>query len=108
MHWLLDLVPGSTPKRKDNQMPDEKQFTFGTCQYERTSPARSELSSQTAVLNIMIPFEEALKFNLAVDECVRKLNRYNKSTKAGKRAALNLTVHFHVGRLAVNEGRLKA
>jgi hypothetical protein len=89
------------------KMTEEKQFTFGTCEYERTSPARAELSNQTSVLNIIIPFEQALKLNLAVDECVRKLNRYKKSTKTGKRAALNLTIHFNLSRLAVNEGRLK-
>jgi hypothetical protein len=88
-------------------MHEEKQFTFGTCEYERTSPARTELSNQTSALNIIIPFDQALKLNLAIDECVRRLNKYKKSTKAGKRAALNLTVHFNLARLAVNEARLK-
>jgi len=85
----------------------EKEFTFGTCEYERTSPARTELTGDTSILNIIVPFEEALKMNLAVDECVRKLNRYKKSTKTGKRAALNLTIHFNLGRIAINEGRLR-
>lgn len=88
-------------------MANVKEFTFGTCEYQRTSPNRQELSPQTSVLNIILPFEEALKLGLAVDECVRKLNKYKKSTREGKRAALNLTVHFHLSRIAVNEGKLR-
>jgi hypothetical protein len=84
-----------------------KSFTFGTCAFERTSPARHEMSSGTRAINIYIPFEEALKFNLAVDECVRKLNSYKMSTKEGKRAALNLTVYLDMKRIAVNEGKMK-
>ncbi len=84
-----------------------KSFTFGTCAYDRTSPARHELSAETKAINIHIPFDEALKFNLAVDECVRKLNSYKMSTKQGKRAALNLTVYFDQNRIAVNEGKLR-
>jgi hypothetical protein len=34
-------------------------------------------------INIHIPFDEALEFNLAVDECVPKLNSYKMSTKEG-------------------------
>jgi hypothetical protein len=88
-------------------MPQEKEFTFGTCEYERISPQKDALSKETSVLNVILPFEEALKFNLAVDECVRKLNKYKKSTTEGKRAALNLTIHFDLNRIAVNENKLR-
>ena len=84
-----------------------KSYTFGTCSYERTSPARSALSPDTKVVNIIVPFEEALKLNLAVDECVRKLNSYKMSTTEGKRAALNLTIYLDMNRIAVNEGKMK-
>jgi hypothetical protein len=84
-----------------------KTFTFGTSAYERTSPSRVDLSPQTKVINILVSFEDALKFNVAVDECVRKLNSYKMSTKAGKRAALNVTVYLDRNRIAVNEGKLK-
>jgi hypothetical protein len=88
-------------------MAKEKEFTFGTCEYERISPQKATLSADTSVLNVILPFEEALKLNLAVDECVRKLNKYKKSTTEGKRTALNLTVHFHLNRIAINEGKLQ-
>jgi len=55
-------------------MPKEKAFTFGTCRYEHTSPKRERLSAKTKVLNVILTFGEALKLDLAVDECVRKLD----------------------------------
>jgi hypothetical protein len=42
-------------------------------------------------LNILVSFEDALKLNLAIDECLRRLNKYNRSTKEGKRGAVNLS-----------------
>jgi hypothetical protein len=86
---------------------NQKEFTFGTCEYSYTSPERSQISPTTSVLNVVIPFEDALKLNLAIDECVRKLNRYKKSTTEGKRAALNLAVFLNQGRVSVNETKLK-
>lgn len=89
-------------------MPDaaKKEYTFGTCAIGRVSPAREKLTASTKVLNLNLSFEEALKLNLAIDECCRKLNSYKKSTKEGKRAALNLTIHLELSRVAVNEGKL--
>ena len=59
-------------------MANEKEFTFGTCEYQRTNPPLQDLSKDTSGLNILLSFEEALKLNLAIDECVRKLNKYKK------------------------------
>ena len=86
---------------------NQKEFTFGTCEYSYTSPERNQISPTTSVLNLVIPFEDALKLNLAIDECVRKINRYKKSTAEGKRAALNLAVFLNQGRVSVNEAKLK-
>jgi hypothetical protein len=83
-----------------------KQNTFGTCAYDCTKPPREALTSSTKIINVHLSFEEALKLNLAIDECVRLLNRYNKAKKAGKRAALNLAIHFDQGRISVHEGKL--
>jgi len=54
---------------------DEKTSTFGVCNFTKTIPTIESLSSETKVLDLIIPFEEALKLNVAVDECIRKLNR---------------------------------
>ena len=90
-----------------NRNDDEKQFTFGTCVCASTSPEQGTLSNQTKILNIVVPFEESLKLNLAIDECIRKLNKYKRSKKPGKRAALNLSINLSDSRISVNEGKLK-
>jgi hypothetical protein len=85
-----------------------KTFSFGGCDFSRTSPAVGALSSNTQVLNIEIEFEEALKLHLAIGECVRKLNSYKRNTTAGRRTALNLAVHLSKNRVTINETKLAA
>ena len=84
----------------------QKTYTFGTCHFERMSPPKEGLSPEKQVLNIYIPYEEVLKHMIAVQECARKLHGYKRSTKEGQRAAMNLTVHLGLNRVAVNEGRI--
>lgn len=86
--------------------PMLKIFSFGGCEFSKTSPRREALSPQTAVLNVTLSFEDALKLNLAIDECVRKLNSYKRSTMKGRRAALNLAIHLKKNRVTVNQGKL--
>ena len=85
--------------------PAVKMFSFGGCDFGRTSPQLNTLSPQTKMLNIEISFEEALKLHLAVEECIRRLNSYNRSTTAGKRSALNIAIHLSKNRITVNETR---
>ena len=86
--------------------PTMKTFSFGGGSFCNTSSKRVALTSETKILNVMMTFEEALKLNLAVDECIRKLNSYKRSTKSGKSACLNLAIHLEAGRVTVNEERL--
>ena len=83
-------------------MPKLKQ-TFGGCTFEGTSPKVANLSAQTPMLNLWMSFEKALKFSLAVQECVRKLNSYNRGAKAGRQTGLNVAVHLHKRRIKINE-----
>ena len=76
---------------------------FGTCSFAKTSPA--QLTSETKIVNVILSFEEALKLNLAIDECVRTLGRYNRATKTGKSAALNVAIHLDQRRISVHEGK---
>jgi len=78
--------------------------SFGACTFRKKSPAL--VTGTTTTLNFILTFEEALKLNIAVDECVRKLNGYNHATSAGKRAALSLVVHIDKRRIRVNEGKI--
>jgi len=83
-----------------------KEYTFGTCAFSRTSPQRETLSPSTKALNIIIPFEEAMRLNLAIAEGVRSLNTLKGSTREGRNAALNLTVFLSSGRITINQGRV--
>ena len=85
----------------------DKMMSFGSCTFERTIHRIHSLSSDTKVLDIVVPFEGALKLNLAIDECVRRLNRYNKNTIEGKKAALQLDIYLHKNRIMVLEGSTK-
>jgi hypothetical protein len=86
--------------------PPVKTFSFGGCSISGTSPKLSALSPKTSMLNVFMSFEDALKLNLAIQECVRTLNTYNRSTKKGKRTGLNIAVHLQKGRITVNQAML--
>ena len=81
-----------------------KTSSFGACTFAKTSPA--QLSVDTPALNVVLSFEEALKLNLAIDECVRKLNSYNRATAAGKNAGLTMVIHLDKHRIRIQEGKL--
>lgn len=83
-----------------------KAFSFGGCDFAKTSPPLDALSPSTPMLNVALTFEDALKLNLAMQECIRKLNSYKRSTSAGKRTGLNLAIHLSKGRITVNETNL--
>lgn len=81
-----------------------KTSSFGASSFDSISPRT--LEPETKAVNLGLSFEEALKLNLAIDECVRKLNRYDRATSRGKNAALRLIVHFDKGRIRVQEGTI--
>ena len=63
----------------------------------------TDISPETPILNVWMSFEEALKLSVAVQECVRRLNGYNRGTKAGRRTGLNIAVHLRQGSITVHE-----
>ena len=85
---------------------DNRKSTFGGADFGKISPPREQLDGETRILNLKLSFENALKLNLAIDECVRALNAYKLSTSAGKHAALHLAIHLDKGRITVSEGKL--
>jgi len=84
----------------------KKTSTFGTCGFAKTSPPQGQFSGATKVLNVIVSFEEALKLNLALEECLRDLNSYKRSATEGKNVALNLTIHLNSKRITVNKSSL--
>lgn len=86
--------------------PKEKPFSCGEGTFIKPSPPREKLNPETEVLNILLLFDEALKLNLAIDECIRKINRLNRSYSEGKRSVVNLAIHLNSNRITVNQEML--
>lgn len=84
-------------------MPSEikTKKSFGTLDVARLSPEPKPGSSRS--MNIFLSFEEALKLHFGLGQALAKLNSYNRSTTAGKRAAVNLCVFTDIKRLTINE-----
>ena len=89
-----------TRKKKDDY--------FGGGEFAMTSPALEKLSPSTRVLNVHLSLQEALMLNVALEECIRSLNRYNRSTTQGKNATVNVALHLDTNWVTVHEGKLKA
>ena len=80
---------------------------FGGCTFERVSPpVVPQAGAVPKKLNFTISFEEALKLELALHECLSQLNKYKRSTTAGRRSAVLLTAHLDVKTFGVLEGTL--
>jgi hypothetical protein len=58
-------------------------------------------------VNIHLRFEEALKLHLGLSQILGRLNGYNGSTRAGRRAGVNLCLFAGVRHIAINEGRVR-
>ncbi|MBI5805050.1 hypothetical protein HZA73_03295 [candidate division TA06 bacterium] len=80
-------------------MAGVKRKGFGGCGFEKSSP--TEFKKDTNTICITIPFEDALKLNLAIAEGVRHLNEYTKNTEFGKNASFSLIIHFGTKRIRV-------
>lgn len=80
--------------------------SLGACGYAKTSPPQQLMSPDTKILNIAISFVDALRLNVAIDECVHRLNSYDRATRAGKQSGLVLAIHFPSRRITVHERRI--
>jgi hypothetical protein len=85
--------------------PKQKAFTFGTCALDHYGPA--PLSANTRAINVVVGFEEALKLHFAIGEGLSALNKHNRAARAGRDAAINLTVFLDVNRITVNPGKVR-
>lgn len=77
----------------------------GSCKFVRTSPDLS--SKDVKSVNIEIPFEEAIRFSLAVQSAVMRLNRYNRIRKDSRDMGLCLSLKTETSQVSVIEQRIK-
>ena len=87
-------------------MPSQKTHITGGCYYERPVPPRQDITAKTPILNLQLDLEQALRLELALSECIRKINHYKDNSIDGKKAVVNMAVHLWCERIAISEGRL--
>jgi hypothetical protein len=76
--------------------------TFGSVRIARFSPALP--AGTPKAINLHISFEEAMRLHLGLGQALAKLNSYDRSTKAGRRSAVNLCLYTDKHRITINEG----
>lgn len=83
-----------------------KKKTFGGCNFSHISPELSE--SAPKAMNLIIGFDDALRFHLALGQALAKVNSYKRSTTAGRRAGINICIRPQSKRITVLEGVVKS
>jgi len=83
----------------------KKKASFGTASVDHFSPAPTD--GWPKAINVHLSFEEALKLHLGLGQILQHINTYNRATRAGRNAAVNLCVYTDVKRITINEGRLR-
>src|SRR3954468_10708384 len=87
-------------------MPEiPKKKTFGGAYAAMIRPEPGETTPRA--FNVHLEFDEALKLHFAIGQALARIGGYNRSTSAGKRAAVNLCLYPHKRRITINEGKLR-
>lgn len=88
-------------------MPAEPlaKITFGGCDVDHFGPPAN--ANWPKAINVVVSFEDALKLHLSLGQALAKLNSYNRSTKGGRRSAVNLCVYTQTHRITMNEGKIR-
>lgn len=78
----------------------------GTCAFQRTTPPTQTLLAVTRKINVIIPFNEALRLQFAINERLHAINKFPLNTRQGKRQAVNLAIDFKNNDISVMPGHL--
>jgi len=78
----------------------KKRHYYGTAKIDSFSPPIVEAT--TTMLNCRLDFGELLKFKAAVDEAVRRFNRYNQKDDNFDTARVDVTVDIKGKRFTVH------
>lgn len=84
----------------------KRKKSFGTANVSHFSPKVKD--GWPKAINVHLSFEEALKLHLGLGQILGHLNTYNRSTKAGRQAAVNLCLYTNVKQITINEGKVKS
>src|SRR5262249_54014056 len=89
----------------DNDIPTKSDDYHGLATYVRTQPSIAEQGVKS--VNIELSFDEAIKLSLAIQACLMQLNRYNRSTVAGREMGLLLSMKTDSNTITVIEKRVR-
>lgn len=85
--------------------PTKSEDYHGNANYVRSQP---DIAAQgVKSVNIELAFDDALRLSVAIQAAVLQLNRYNRSTVAGKEMGLLLSVKTETRTITVIEKRVR-
>ena len=90
----------------DDNIPTKADDYHGLAEYVRTQP--NVAAQGVKSINVEMTFEEALRLSLAIQSCVLSLNRYKRSTTAGREMGLCLSIKTDGTTITVIEKRVRA
>ena len=89
----------------DDNIPIKAEDYHGLADYVRTQP---DVATQgVRSINIELTFEEALRLSLAIQSCLMQLNRYKRSTTAGREMGMLLSIKTDSNTITVIEKRVR-
>jgi len=92
-------------KKRDVSSGIRQKESFGGAYIDHFSPALPDGTPKA--INMTLSFEDSLKLHLRLGQILGKLNSYDRSTKAGRRSAVNLCVYTQANRVVVVEGKVR-
>ena len=82
-------------------------YGCGSIDHFSPTPGGPRWPDPPPAVNIVLSFEEALKLHLAVGERLSAINKLNRATRQGKKAAVNLCAYTGPGEaMTVTDGKL--
>jgi len=93
------------PKRAFTKKPKTKADDYhGSCQIAWLPKQYTENADLLPKsLNLAVTFQEALKLHIALQSCLQSLNRYDRSTTAGRDMGVALSIKFDSQQITVLE-----
>ena len=92
------------PRQPNADGSPRRKKTFGGANLDRISPPPGV--DTPIAINCVLSFEEMLKLHLSLGQLLGHLNGYDRSTKAGRRSAVNLCVYTEAKRIVVVESKI--
>ena len=85
----------------------KNKFSFGGCSVQDMGLPAGMAWPEGKAINMNLTFDEALKLSLGLQAVLLEINSFNKATKEGKAAGVDLCVFASQNRITVTLAKLK-